>query len=399
MTNIKKIVVLNINSRYFELLSAKIIPENGAKEDIKTLGIKEHSGIVNNQIVNEEIFETTLKEFVKIIKGQNIDKVFVGIPSSLCRVRQIEKERKILKPFKTKDSFISELENEIKKELNNEIYSIIDSKPTFLTKDDKPIKNLDNFDYDEIKINYSLYETKTDFVKLVKRALINTQIIQDVERLQFIPTDLALINTLYTEEQRKNQYLMLNIDDYATTLSYGINNLILSINTFNEGLIDIEKEIYFKLNLPKYEDAVNMLQSFDIMRDGSKQFCKVNYKNQDYNVPCEIPSNIAKEKLDKIAIQINQILLNADYEISRDVEILIVPTRALNLNGLQNYLSIRSGRRFKIIIPSAVKQNSNLTCVYSILLYISNLMFEKNTIEKKPSIINKIKNLFSKNNL
>lgn len=399
MSNIKKIVVLNVDSRYLELLSAKVMVENGAKEDIKSLGKKEHSGIVGEEVVNKEEFEKTLKEFVKTINSQDIDKVYVGVPSNLCKVKQFEKTKKATKAFKLTDEIVNDLNEEVKKQLNDDTFTIIATQPIFLRKDNKVIQDLDTFEDDELKINYSLIVCSTDFVKLVKRALINTQIIQDIDKLEFISQDIAQMNTLFTQEQRKQQYLIAKIDDYSTTLSYGINNSILSIASFKQGLINIEQEIYLKLNLPKYDDAVNMLQSFDIMQDGAKQFYKVSYQNQDYNVPCEIPVNITRQKLDQIASQITLSLQNADFEIPRTVELLIVPTRACQLNGLQNYLTTKLGRRCKFVMPTAVRQNPSLTCVYSVLnIAASSMTQNEQDKNKKVTILDKIKKFFKKNN-
>lgn len=397
MSNIKKIAVLNIDSRYLEILSAKVMVDNGAKEDIKSLGKKEHSGIIGQDLVNKEEFEKILKDFVKVIANKDIDQVFVGVPSNLCKIEQFEKIKKSQKPFRITDEIINDLEDEVKKELNDENYTIITTQPIFLKKDNKLIQDLETFEEDELKINYSLILCSTEFIKLIKRSLINTQIIQDIDKLHFILQDIAHVNTLLTKEQIKSQYLTLKIEDYSTVLSYGYNNTILSNASFKIGLINIEQDIYMKLSLPSFDEAINMLQSFDIMQDGSKQFYQIEYQNSQYNMPCSVPVNLTRDKLDEIANKINQTLQNADYEISREVEIIMIPTRAYQLNGLQSYLTTKLGRRCKFIIPSAVKQSPTLTSVYSVLnMASSSMVSQENSKRSRNSIIDKIKTLFKK---
>ncbi len=393
MANTNDIVVVNFDTRRIVALSASVSHGVDKFDNLKVLADKEHSGILNSDFVDLNAFKEETFSAIKQAQIQyksNFNKIYVGVPGAFIKVMVKKVSKRFTKNIKITQQDIENFEESVMALKDVPNYTTISISPTYYLLDKKMVKSVVGKTGQELQITYSCILCDNKFINLIKE-IFKSFFIKE-EQLEFISQEFAECVSMFSPETRDNTIIICNIDELAINIAIGRGDGLLTYSTNSNGCSFIIKEVYEKLQLPKYSDAEKMVYSLDVSANSEiYEPYNVIYKGKSYPVPYKLVKEIILEKLDEIANEINKLIAECKYDVPPHLPVVIFVNSLANIKGSEVYINKKINRTIqnqKFSEYGKLKQN------YIPALCILKVVSRKQNIGSNKSFIQKLKQIF-----
>lgn len=390
MASTNDIVVINFDTRRIVALSASVGQSVDNLKNLKVLADKEHSGILNSDFVDIKAFKEEAFSAIKQAQIQyknNFDKIYVGVPGAFIKVVVKKVSKKFNKSTKIVQQDIFDFEESVMNSRDIPNYTIISISPTYYLLDKKMVKSVVGKTGQEMQITYSCILCHNKFIDAVNEVFKSFFIKED--KIEFISHEFAECVSMFAPETRDNIIIICNIDELAINLAIGRGDGLLTYSTKPNGCSFIVKEVYEKLQLPRYADAEKMVLTLDVSSNSEiYEPYNVMYKGKSYPVPYKMVKEIILEKLNEIADEINKLISECKYDIPPHLPVVIFLNTLSNIKGSDVYLNKLINRNIqnqRFLEYGKLKQN------YIPALCIMKLVGRKQNVNTKISLFEKIK--------
>ena len=381
------------NVAVMEIGTSKIgvfIGNKGINNTINVIGSFEqsYSGYYNGEFVEpEKLVEDIGNALAKaeISAGENIKKVFVGVPADFCTCMTKSFVRSFGDKFKLEDADVLDIYEQSNELKDNPNYVFISCSPIYFILDDgRKLLNPIGERTSRISGEISYIYAEKQFISKVNVALRQF----GISLVEYISATLAENTYLLSPSKRENPSVIIDCGFISSSVSITEGNGLRLLNSFSAGGGQVVSDLSECLNI-SYREAEELKKQIVLsvvpeLGDGYE----VHRQNQTIPISMVEANEIVCARLDMICSLINRCLDTIPKNQLYKMPFYLTGGGICFIKGARDYLSKTFGVNVEIISPPSLQFTKPN---YSVELGLLNMGISQENKRKTNWFLNLIK--------
>ncbi len=383
------------NVAVMEIGTSKIgvfIGNKGINNTINVIGSFEqsYSGYYNGEFVEpEKLVEDIGNALAKaeISAGENIKKVFVGVPADFCTCMTKSFVRSFGDKFKLEDADVLDIYEQSNELKDNPNYVLISCSPIYFILDDgRKLLNPIGERTSRISGEISYIYAEKQFISKVNVALRQF----GISLVEYISATLAENTYLLSPSKRENPSVIIDCGFISSSVSITEGNGLRLLNSFSAGGGQVVSDLSECLNI-SYREAEELKKQIVLsvvpeLGDGYE----VHRQNQTIPISMVEANEIVCARLDMICSLINRCLDTIPKNQLYKMPFYLTGGGICFIKGARDYLSKTFGVNVEIISPPSLQFTKPN---YSVELGLLNMGITQENKRKTNWFLNLIKKI------